>query len=1708
MLTVAPIAHSAANYYTHEDNYYFLGNLEARWMGEGAKSLGLTGEVSKDQLGEILEGRLPNGQSLERRENGKNVHREGHDLTFSAPKSVSVLGLVLGDKRMIEAHNHAVEVALKEVESLASTRVMVEGKTTLEMTKNLVIAAFNHDTSREHDPLIHTHALVMNMTEHNGEWRTLSSDTQQKSGFSEAVYALQVSLGQIYRHALRERVESFGMQTHETGKNGLWEIVGVPVVPFSQRHAQIMDAVGHEASLKSRDVAALDTRQAKTTPEKSELLTNWFDRLDKNGFGPEERKKFYADAEQRMAKGDTGSMPRDIQPDITRAVTDAIALLSDKQLSMTYSQVLAKSLGGLDARAGMIAQVREAIDLAIEQRQLIPLDEKKGLFTSSIHLMDELKLQHIATEMKQQNRTVSFQARTETLSPVMEKIADTLPNIAIVESKGLGKAQRDGVLNGVTMAQSQGREVAVMTLDRAAANAFSKDSRFASVPKMTLGDGQSLKPNSTLVVANAEKLSLKSALSLLEGAQSANVQVLMMDSGGRKGTGNVLATLQDAGVPRFQGESSSVLRVETRHISDKNHRYAALAADYAQLYSDMKPVVAQVSGVREQKMVTDTIRQTLTERGMLSEKTVTVTQLKPVWLDSHSRKQIDSYREGMVMECWNADKKEVERYTIDRVTPETRSVTLLNSQGQKQVMKPQQFDSQWHAYQRQTMDIAQGEQLTILAKQNKLSARDRVTVSGFMPNAILVNFKGKMHRIDVRDGVKADYGYVTAPGQQANDTGTVLLAVSARDTQPTLLNTAARSGEHITVYTPLDKMDTERRLSRSPVYQQARRLAGVEGQDVNAIEQAADKATKALWSKPEKALQQGIELAQESQVFFSRIDAIAKALPLHPSLDSQSLGKAFDRLVAHKAIIPVTNGKGAVQQHYVAASTWEMEKQILTTILAGKGSQTPLMASVPEAQLNGLTLGQKAATELILGSRDQFVGIQGYAGVGKTTQFTAVLKALETLPAAERPQVIGLAPTHRAVGEMNAVGVKAQTLHAFLMDANQRQQQGETLDFKNTLFLVDESSMVGNRNLSEVLHIIARGGGRGVLSGDTAQLLSVESGTPFALAQDRSALDTAIMKEIVRQRPELRPAIEAIIAGHVQTAMDTMNSVTPDVVPRRAGAELPEQSVMDSGDKVISHILDDYRGRTAEAQKETLIVVQTNRDKDELNRGIHQILVEQGQLQGGKDVPILVRESTRTEALLSTAGLAQHAGKIALIQEQYYRIEVTREGVNDGVVTLVDEQGKGHLLSAFESSLRDIGIYRQETRHIAVGEKINFTRTDKDRGRVMNSDWTVSDVSENGQITLTKGDESRVLDPNGALTDQHLDYAYAGTAHKAQGASSPYVIVLGGVTQGRRMLATLRDAYVALSRTKAHVQTYSDDLAKWTKAIENPGNRQTAHDVLLAEHNRAAKVGNQLFERAQPLNETAIGRALSRQMGLGGPHEGKFVYPSTKYPEPHVAWPAYDVHGKAQGTVLQAIELDGDKLQGFHPEGRLLGSEQAQFIVVKPSQNGQTVIVTDMKAAFEVIAQQPEQGVVVQLNPDERLHTAMIEKITQGEVDNAYTNPNAAQTDKSDSDPKSLQTPEEQAIDKALKEAEVALHQQASSESKTPELNEEELKQVMVQERDSLLKGEHDLMEAKARVIEKAVQLERQHQHQQREVLRQQERDIVIEKSRDREFSD
>ncbi|WP_159307431.1 MobF family relaxase, partial [Klebsiella pneumoniae] len=100
--------------------------------------------------------KLPDGSDLTRIQDGVNKHRPGYDLTFSAPKSVSMLAMLGGDKRLIDAHNRAVTEAVRQLETLAATRVMTDGKSETVLTGNLIVAKFNHDTNRNQEPQIHT----------------------------------------------------------------------------------------------------------------------------------------------------------------------------------------------------------------------------------------------------------------------------------------------------------------------------------------------------------------------------------------------------------------------------------------------------------------------------------------------------------------------------------------------------------------------------------------------------------------------------------------------------------------------------------------------------------------------------------------------------------------------------------------------------------------------------------------------------------------------------------------------------------------------------------------------------------------------------------------------------------------------------------------------------------------------------------------------------------------------------------------------------------------------------------------------------------------------------------------------------------------------------------------------------------------------------------------------------------------------------------------------------------------------------------------------------------------------------------------------------------------------------------------------------------------------------------------------------------------
>lgn len=155
----------------------------------------------------------------------------------------SIMASLAGDERLINAHCQAVAETLHELESCAATRVRQHGANSDRTTGNLVIAVYQHDTSRELDPQLHTHTVAANLTWDGaeGRWKAL-----QASG----IYERRAYLTEVYRNALAREVRKLGYETEDrTQSNGHdqgFEIRGVSnglLEKFSQRSRQRDSAI-------------------------------------------------------------------------------------------------------------------------------------------------------------------------------------------------------------------------------------------------------------------------------------------------------------------------------------------------------------------------------------------------------------------------------------------------------------------------------------------------------------------------------------------------------------------------------------------------------------------------------------------------------------------------------------------------------------------------------------------------------------------------------------------------------------------------------------------------------------------------------------------------------------------------------------------------------------------------------------------------------------------------------------------------------------------------------------------------------------------------------------------------------------------------------------------------------------------------------------------------------------------------------------------------------------------------------------------------------------------------------------------------------------------------------------------------------------------------------------------------------------------------
>ncbi|ENA4876370.1 conjugative transfer relaxase/helicase TraI [Escherichia coli] len=1628
MLSVSSIK-GDAGYYSHEDNYYASGSLDSRWMGEGAEKLGLKGEVASTDMDAVRQGKLPDGSDLSRMVNGVNKHRSGYDLTFSAPKSVSVMALVGEDRRFIEAHNRAVAVVMQEVEKLVSARITEEGKTETVLTGNMVAALYNHDTSRDLDPQLHTHALVFNATFAGEKWRSLASDTRMKTGFSENLYATKIALGNLYRSVLREDIESMGFETVAAGKNGLWELKDVPVDVFSSRSQAIREAAGPDASAKSRDVAALDTRQAKAWADPELLKADWRRRLTEEKF---DINNYISQAQTRAeppgpAVGGTEGIRATGQPgdassaqisesDVQKAVSDTISALSDKKVRFTWSEMLAGTVNRLPSAPGLFEQARAGIDAAIEGQRLIPLDREKGIFTSDIHLLNELSVHQLARMAVAEQTVLVFperaQERDMPAGDAVSVLTQDKSPVAILSGRGGAQTLRERTEDVAMMARSQGREVMVIAADGRSGQFLSESPHLAGhvMLRSQMNADTVLPVQGTVIVDRAERLSLKETVLLQEKALSAGAQLIFMDTENRQGTGNALSVLKEAGIPQYRFYGTQLPEVRLVSEADKRSRYSQLAQDYVRLSAEGRDVVAQVTGAREQQQLTDIIRESRREAGELGREQMTLQVLEPVWLDSKTRHQRDNYRAGMVMEHWDAEKKTMTRHTIDRVAEATNSLVLQGEDGSRLTLKVSQLDGSWSLYRSRTLTVSEGDRVRALGRELKgaIKAKEQFTVTALENGAIRLRSGDRELRLPTERAVKLAHDYVEGTGAGTSASRTVLAAVGPRSLNKQVLNALAQSGGDIRIYTPLEAGQAARKVENVSSVRLASDQVRQSTGETN-LDTAIQASRERLMSDAEQAVNLAIPRAQQGQVYLSEIALLSEAVKSgQPLADVRT---EIARQVNSGELIQLDSVSGVGNRVLVPRVAYEMEKSIIRHIAEGKDAVQPLMALTPASVLAGLTAGQREATRTVLENTDRFMAIQGYAGVGKTTQFRAVMGALNTLSESVRPQVIGLGPTHRAVHEMREAGVEARTLASFLSETRQAIQAGETPDFRNVLFLTDESSMVGNRDMAELYQLVAAGGGRMVSSGDTAQLQAVSTGQPFRLVQQRSAIDTVVMQEIVRQTPALRPAIESIIAGQVETSLRQVGDVSPLQVPRQEGARVPEKSVMEirtpkkgqeqdtpaAGEQtltpeqlslvrtdIIEAIRDDWMGRTPEAQQQTLVVAELNADRHAINAAIHAARHEKGDT-GAEERTFTVLEPLRVpdNALRAAETFAEYTGAVAMMNERYWT--VAEVNTQDAVVTLRNADGESVLLSPQQNTAQDISLFTPRELTVSQGDRVRFTRSDTDRGYVANSLWEVAGFTDDGAIRFRQGELEKIVDPQAMTEDRHIDLAYALTVYGVQGASERFAIALTGTEGGRKRMASLESTYVTLSRAKEHVQVYTDNLEDWQQQVRQSDGGKTAHDLLHEKSDRESDTGNRLLATASRLDKTALGRRVLAENGLEGETMARFIAAGKKYPAPYVALPVWNRHGKEAGALLTEIRIEDDGMRVvLSEESRLRAGEDAQFAGLQASRNGQTLIADDAQTALRLAQENPESGVVIRLHGEERLLNAA--RLTGGRI--------------------------------------------------------------------------------------------------------------------------
>ena len=814
------------------------------WFGKGAMRLGLdlAAPVTQTPYERLCDNMHPlTGEKLTVRQRQVD-RRVCYDFVVSAPKSVSVMALTIGDERIITAHSESCVAAMLRMEDVASTRVRKGGGQGERRTGEIVAAVFRHDTSRAMDPQLHTHFVVFNATwdESEKRWKALQTGEM----FEQMTYFTAV-----YRSELGRRLQllGYGLSPAEHG----FEIAGVSseiIARFSKRRraiqaeeAKLALELGRAISNNARATLAHSSRQRKDTnlssedilgQRRSQLSAEEFEGLRQlvtTGPAPVPSEPLVP----RVSAAEAIDYARDHLFE-RRSVVAQRELLQEALSYGCYQTPLCELESELQARKEFIVVdglLTTCQALLQEQRMVALVNQGMGkyaalnaAFSGDIQLTNEQRLA-LGLILRSSDQIIGLRGgagtgKTKLLHEVVRGIGERHPVIVLAPITSAVKALRE---EGLTRA---------VTVQR-----FLADEKFQDEAK-----------GSVLVVDEAGLLSGKDLLALLEWSHAYCSRLLL--SGDIRQHSSIEAcdalrllgqrsTLQMVGVHgihrQIQREyreaiadlaQSKGLEGLTRleklgavHEVREDNRYQFLAQDYVASLKTGKSALIVSPTWREIKAATLEVRNSLKTEGILDGEDVSVaTHQSLKWTRAQKRNPYN-YKPGMILSFFKSTQQFAPGEWAEVLHIDGEVIRTQKPNGQRVDITKKQAEC-FDVAKSLHLPVAVGEQLLIQGNRRSdgLYNGQIVTVKQVKENGSVVLMDGRSIAPDFR---AFTHGYcVTSHAAQGRTVDHVYVAVDSHSTQSASLNqfyvSASRGREKIKIYTD-DLMFLRRAVTRPAV---------------------------------------------------------------------------------------------------------------------------------------------------------------------------------------------------------------------------------------------------------------------------------------------------------------------------------------------------------------------------------------------------------------------------------------------------------------------------------------------------------------------------------------------------------------------------------------------------------------------------------------------------------------------------------------------------------------------------------------------------------------------------------------------------------------------------------------------------------------------------------------------------------------------------